>query len=65
MKIKEVLFPPNQEQSIDEHDPFFYDERERIVWNAINALNEIIDGDHIPDYEWRIKEVINCLKEKI
>lgn len=64
-KIKEILFPSNLEQSIDEHDPFFYDSSERAIWSAINALQDIIDGDHCDDIEWRIKEMINTLKARV
>lgn len=64
MKIKDKLFS-RVESTIDEHDPFFYDSRERAMWSAINALQELVDEKHIEEYEWRIKEVINCLKGKI
>lgn len=64
MKIKEKLFQ-RIEPTIDEHDPFFYDPREKAMWDAINALNVLVTEKHVEEYEWRIKEVINCLKGKI
>lgn len=64
MKIKETIFK-RIEPTIDEHDPFFYDPREKAIWDSINALQVLVDNNHLEEYEWRLKEVINCLKGKI